>query len=208
LTGVVERVEAGAVVVGSADGSVARRVLVAANDVVKLEGMVGRSVTLHTIEQFEASGQGGHLTPRMLGFLEEGDRRFFELLTGVKGIGPRKALRAMAAPVDEIAGAIAGRDTKWLGRLPEIGKRTAEAMVAELHDRVGSFAVEVEIGEGGDGGVEVKSLGGAAEQAIGALVQLGETRSDAEMLVRRALEREPGLDSADGLLAAAFSVRS
>ena len=205
LRGVIEEVASSGVVVANADASLARLVLATAHDLLGLERRVGETVTFHTLEYQEASAQGGHTTPRLVGFVREPDRRFFELLTSVKGIGPRKALRAMAEPTPTIAGAIAARDVKLLTRLPEIGKRTAEAMVAELHDRVSDFAVAASVAAAA---VEARPISSAAEQAIGAMVALGETRADAEALVRRAVESDPSLGSADALLAAAFAVRS
>ena len=44
-------------------------------------------------------------------------------------------------------------------------------------------------------------------QALAALVRLGESRADAERMVRRAVEIEPAAKSADEILTAAFAAR-
>ena len=51
------------------------------------------------------------------------------------------------------------------------------------------------------------SINGIAAQAIAALVRLGESRPDAEHLVNLAQERDPTIENADALLAAAFASR-
>jgi len=167
----------------------------------RLAGKIGQAVTLHTTLHLEPQGQSGALTPRLLAFSSAEDRRFFELFVTVKGLGGRRALRAMAETPARIAGAIAGRDHAALQRLPEIGKRLAETIVAELHGKVDAFAAEV---VHHDARIEPKA-GGAGAQAIEALVRLGEPRAEAERKVARAMERDPSLGSPEAILAASFA---
>ena len=205
LTGRIESIEPGAVLVTLPVGMTYRAML-PASATESLDGRLGESITLETLEIYEASGQGSHLTPRLIGFTTETDRRFFELFTTVKGVGSRKALRAMAAATGDIAAAIARKDTVFLRTLPEIGARLAETMCAELGGKVDRF-----INPGpGDNLIEPKpgaSTGGIAAQAVAALVRLGESRPDAERLVHLAQDRDPTIDDADALLAAAFASR-
>ncbi|MEM9082500.1 MAG: Holliday junction branch migration protein RuvA [Planctomycetota bacterium] len=209
VRGKLEAVKGNAVVVGVGDGSIAREVLVSAFDSSRMHSMIGNNVELHTLEVYEASGQGGHLTPRLMGFVSGRDREFFELLCTVRGIGPRKALRVMAMASADIASAIARRDTKLLATLPEIGKRTAESIAAELHDRVSPFTIPGEqSGEPAEGSEAREALSAAVEQAIAALVQLGENRGEAERMVKRAAEQVEDHASADDLLTSAFALRS
>jgi len=148
--------------------------------------------------------------PRLIGFSTPEQRRFFELFTTVKGLGPRRALRALRAPFEHVAGAIAARDAKFLQSLPEIGKRLAETIIAELHGKVDAVAptpgagVAIEPKAAGADG----PLGDAGLQAVAALVQLGEGRMEAENLVRRVIDGGPESASADEILAAAFALRS
>src|SRR4051794_25440863 len=55
-------------------------------------------------------GAGGNIEPRLVGFLRADDRAFFNLFITVKGIGPKKALRALVLPTGDIAQAIESRD--------------------------------------------------------------------------------------------------
>lgn len=201
------------------ESGVAYEVLLPAILADELSARVGEPITLHTIQYLEAQSQGSSYVPRLIGFPSREDRRFFELFTTVKGLGAKRALRALRAPFPRIAAAIADRDVKFLQTLPEIGKRLAETIVAELHGKVDGFVSEGRTGGGGVG-VEPKSMGAlsdAARQAVDALIQLGDARPDAEELVRRALQGEGGGEVGDGdgatptadeILAAAFALRS
>jgi len=165
-------------------------------------------VTLHTIEQYEGQGQSTTLTPRLIGFTNPAELRFFETLTKVRGLGHRKALKAMARPASWIAAAIQRRDVKALTELPEIGKRLAETIVTELHGKVEAFldagALERHITV--DAGA-ARPASGPTEAAVAAMVALGETRAEAERLVARAA-RQAGDDAdADALVAAAYALR-
>lgn len=151
-----------------------------------------RPVTFHTHLYLEGQGQGTSFIPRLVGFGSTRDREFFDLFTTVKGIGNRKALRALAKPPAEIAAAIARRDARALTELPEIGKRLAETVVAELHGKVESFALQLDDGTAPRSPliVEPKSgLAPAMEDAVNVLCTLGETRPEAERKVQLAVQR-------------------
>src|ERR1700750_1634184 len=106
--------------------------LVPAREIESLRGSRGQTVIFHTIFYLEGDSSGGNSEPRLLGFLRVEDKQFFEKFITVKGIGPRKALRALIIPTGEIAAAIEHKDPKKLSQLPGIGKRTAEQIIAEL----------------------------------------------------------------------------
>lgn len=208
ITGILESIEANVVVVAPAGHHLAHEVMVPAASAQQLLMRIGHSITLHTIEYLEQQAQGATLIPRLVGFTTPDERRFFQLFTTVKGVGAKKALRAMAAPVSEMAGAIARRDTAALKALPEIGPRLAETIVAELRGKVEPFLISSAVTTA-DRIVEATGpMGGAAERAIAALVRLGETRDDAETLIRRALLVTGDDATADELVAAAFSART
>ena len=70
--------------------------------------------------------------PVLIGFTEELDKEFFEKLITVKDMGPMVAARALAAPIGEIAAAVARQDEKYLRSLPGIGPQKAKNIVAQL----------------------------------------------------------------------------
>lgn len=166
-------------------------------------GERGGLVTLHTLHHLESHNQGATLVPRLLGFPSPVDRAFFELFTSVKGVGPRKALRALAEPPAIIASAIARRDTAALQKLPEIGKRLAETVVAELVGKVDRFVLG-DVSEHAPPPARARPA--AAEEAVRALVALGQTPSEAERAVDRAVAAaEDGDLSAGDLVAKVFA---
>src|SRR4051812_3380120 len=103
-------------------GDVTHELMVPAADIATLQTKIGQPVQFFTLEYLEGNASFGQLTPKMLGFLRLEDREFFDLFTTVKGIGTRKALRALAIPTTQIAAAIATKDTRKLSSLPTIGK--------------------------------------------------------------------------------------
>jgi Holliday junction DNA helicase RuvA len=136
----------------------------------------------------------------LIGFSSERDRAFFELFTTVKGIGNRKALRALVRPFAETATAIANRDAKTLTDMPEIGKRSAETIIAELHGKVDVFIGEIA------STIEV-IMPAFSDDAISMLVQLGETKADAKRLVRLAFDAQPDITTADQLVQTSFQLK-
>ena len=173
-------------------GPVLCEVLTPAVDEPALRARLGQEAAFHTLLYLEGDAARGNLEPRLVGFLRAEDRAFFDLFVTVKGIGPRRALRALAAPVARIASAIEARDSRFLVGLPEIGKRTAEQVIAELAGKLKDFAVAAETGE------ERPELSNDEQEAVAALVALGERRSDAELLLERARRAVPaGRPAAD-----------
>ena len=191
-------------------GPMSYEVLVPAADVPALANQRGAIVRFVTLHYLEGQGQGSSFWPRLIGFRSVEDRDFFDLFTTVKGIGVRKALRALQRPFAEVAAAIARRDEKALTALPEIGKKMAETIVVELKDKVARFTATASGGmEGAVGAVAVGGggLAGAAGDAVIVLVQLGEARPTAERLIERALQVEGAKAAAEVLVAAALRLR-
>src|SRR3954447_20754061 len=139
LTGQLQRVDEDRVHLRV--GPMVYEALVPASDVPLLQAGVGEEMTFHTIFYLEGDASGGSLEPRLVGFLRPDDKRFFEKFITVKGIGPKKALKALVHPAGEVAQAIESKDTRSLVGLPQIGKRMAELIVAELAGKVAEFAV-------------------------------------------------------------------
>lgn len=158
----------------------------------RLAARIGETVTLTTLEYLESPNQGTSFTPRIVGFDTPGERDFFELFTTVKGIGTRKALRALTQEPAALAALISARDTRGLQALPEIGKRLAETIIAELSGKVERFVI-ASSGQRAAAPSAVKpGTGAARDEAIAALMALGEVRSEAELRVDAAIRQVPG----------------
>ncbi len=213
IHGKLESVADGRAMVALADG-LTYEVLIPSFLSPRLGPVIGEPVTFHTVHYLEGSSQGANLTPRLAGFTSESDRTFFELFTSVKGIGARKALRAMTLSADQIAAAVADRDTKLLQSLPEIGKRMAETIVASLHGKVDRFLSEAAYGEErapAEGEAAPAATGGRralAREALEVLLQLGENRADAVQWIDRVLASDEEIDSADEVIAEVLRLKS
>ena len=83
----------------------------------------------------------------LYGFLYPAERDFFELLISISGIGPKSALGILSlAPIDTLKRAISSGDTSYLTKVSGIGRKTAEKIVLELRDKMGSG--KISYGEG------------------------------------------------------------
>jgi len=186
-------------------GPITYEVLVPAADIEALRDRTGQEVVFHTLHYLEGQSQGSTMLPRLIGFSSDLDRSFFTLFTTVKNIGYRKALRALQRPCREIASAIAAKDTTTLTSLPEIGKRSAETIVAELHGKVDPFL---------EGLVDPSSPIRAGENvpplvadAIALLTTLGESRTDARRRAELAFAAHPDVEGPEQLLQIIYTMK-
>lgn len=167
----------------------------------QLQGLLGQRVILYTIFYLEGGANAGKLTPRLIGFLSEIEREFFDLLCSVDGMGSKKALRAMSHPVNEIATAIEKQDNRFLATLPGVGPATAERIVAKLRRKMPKFALWVtqqKITE--ERLVEPDVI----SQTFETLLALGHSESEARRLIDSVLARKRKFASVDEMLHAIY----
>jgi len=109
---------------------------------------------------------------QLFGFAEVAERELFELLLSVQGVGPKVALAIVSGSSPaELRRAIALEDTDRFMAIPGIGKKTAQRVVMELKEKLGS------VGETAD----ATPLSGKPHLvARDALVELGYSLVEAE----------------------------
>ena len=146
----------------------------------QLQHQLGEMVRLFTIEYLEGNPMQGRLTPRLIGFLTEVEREFFELFCSVDGVGVKKALRAMVRPVRDVAAAIEEQDNKTLSSLPGIGPAMAERIVAKLRRKVPKFALMAARDEPTTAAEVERDVVG---ETFEVLLSLGHSERDARRLV-------------------------
>ena len=197
IEGVLEEVVDGVAEVRVGDGFI-YELLVPACDAGELTMRQGTRVSFFTLHYLEGQGQGSHFVPRLIGFSSREQRAFFELLTTVKGIGNRKALRAMHVSHGRMAEAIASGDAKFLSTLPEIGKRTAESTIVELKGKLDPFLKDPSATRRALAGAMPAATAlaaqpaGPAADAEEAMVQLGLQRAQVRAAIERVLAKSAG----------------
>jgi Holliday junction DNA helicase RuvA len=122
----------------------------------------------------------------LFGFMTDDERRFFLLLLGVSGIGPKTALSALnGMSVRELKLAIVTGDVKRISTISGIGKKTAERIIVELKDKLGkgeSMEALTALPESSPEDLKLRD-------AILALISLGYKQEDARKRVLAAVEK-------------------
>jgi Holliday junction DNA helicase RuvA len=127
--------------------------------------------------------------PMLVGFRHPSEKQFFEQLIQVEGIGPAKAAAALVFPVSTIASAIETEDLGSLQRLPGIGSRAAQKIVATLKGKVAATALLQDAGTSEQSPAVPAS--DARSEAIEALVTLGYRPTEAQDKVDDVIRRSP-----------------
>jgi Holliday junction DNA helicase RuvA len=145
--------------------------------------------------------------PVLVGFLRRPERDFFRKFITVEGIGPAKAVKAMNVSVSTIARAIEQEDRHALTRLPGIGARAADKIIASLRGKV---TAEAALQDGHIAqAVDPARIGGerAVSDAVETIVALGYPRGDARRWVDEARAAEPALATVEELTLAVLRRR-
>jgi Holliday junction DNA helicase RuvA len=117
----------------------------------------------------------------LFGFSELAEKRLFEKLLTISGIGPKLAITVLSGiSADRLVGAIRAGDHATLTKIPGIGKKTAERVVLELKDKLDDMAGMAPAQPA------APSLGAVADDVLSALVNLGYPRPVAQKAVESA----------------------
>jgi holliday junction DNA helicase RuvA len=111
----------------------------------------------------------------LYGFTDLEEKQLFELLLGVSGVGPRAALSVMSTlSPDTLRLAILNGQPEVLSRAPGVGKKTGEAIVLHLKDRLKRYGImDLQVSEDdADVVAALTALGFSIVEAQRALQQL------------------------------------
>jgi Holliday junction DNA helicase RuvA len=150
----------------------------------------GAEVALHIHTQVRED------TLALYGFLDCNDKRIFERLITVSGVGPKLAITIQSGlPADRLVAALRAQDHATLTRIPGVGKKLAERLVVELKDKLEDMAVAA----------PAMAAGPAAEDVLSALVNLGYQRPSAQKAIEAAVAKDKGVgEHFDALFRAAL----
>jgi len=173
-------------------------VLVPSSALASLAGRLDQEVEFFVHHYIEGI-QAGNASPRLVGFLSEPEREFFEKFIKVPGVGVKTALKALVIPVARAARAIEAGDVAALSEMPGVGKRTADKIVAELKGKVQRYALLAAEAE-----PEAAPLQDFQEEAMAVLLRLGYKRFEAERMIRKAMAQKKTIASAEALVQEIF----
>ena len=174
--------------------------------VVETAGGVGYeiAVPLGVMEKLPAAGTEVTLATELVvredgwalyGFLDESERRFFQRVTSISGVGPKIGIALMSSlGVERGARALREKNIALLSSVSGIGKKTAERLALELGEKVEDFteAPAVTVPAGAEAALKaLERLGYGVPEADRAIRQAlagNGTDTETEVLVRRALQ--------------------
>lgn len=120
----------------------------------------------------------------LYGFSDKESLELFELLITVNGVGAKAGMAIMSCmPVAEVKRAIGMGDAKAISKANGVGKKTAERIILELKDKVGSFdETAVSFGE------VVLPTSDERSEAVAALMALGYSKNEASAAIGKVAE--------------------
>lgn len=161
-------------------------------------GGVGYDVTISVATFTELPAEGAEASVHvhthvredaiaLFGFSDVQEKKLFERLIGVSGIGPKLAITVLSGiAASRLVTAIRSSDHASLTRIPGIGKKTAERVVLELKDKLDDL-VSAPM-EAVTGGIRLGSVG---DDVLSALVNLGYARPIAQKAIEAAIAKHP-----------------
>jgi len=128
------------------------------------------------------------LSQSLYGFGTAQERDLFEVLINVSGIGPKTGIAMVGTlSFNALIDAITTKDMATICRVPGIGKKTAEKLIIEVHDklpRMFDLTGRSDIrSQAGDAGPESAHT---LRDAMSALINLGYNQSEAEKAILKA----------------------
>jgi len=153
----------------------------------------GSEVSLHVYTQVRED------TLALFGFLDRNEKRLFERLITVSGVGPKLAVTILSGlNLERTVAAIRAQDHATLTRIPGVGKKLAERLVVELKEKLEDLAVTT---------APPRPVAKAADDVLSALVNLGYQRAAALKAIETVVEKDKAAgEDFDELFRAALKV--
>ncbi len=162
-------------------------------------------ITLHTLNFIEAGDRKNYHYPRLIGFTDPIDKEFFQIFTTVGGLGIKNGLKCLTLPIRDIATAIENKDSATLKRLPGIGGRMADKIIAELSGKMARFALSKGEQPLASSGKEKSDM---YTEAIEVLLQLQYNRITADEMIEKAMKANPKIKNTEELISTIFRLEA
>jgi|JI9StandDraft_1071089.scaffolds.fasta_scaffold22957_4 Holliday junction DNA helicase RuvA len=119
---------------------------------------------------------------KLFGFLEKGERDFFEKLLSLSGIGAKTALNLIGhLGLEELHQALQQGNAPLLVRVPGVGKKTADRIIVELSDQMSKWV--------SSSSTKIAPSSSLATDALSALVHLGYQAAVAQKAIHRVIDK-------------------
>jgi len=179
-------------------GGVGLKVNIPASTIARLPNAGERVKLLTSLQVREDS-----LT--LYGFLTEAEQAMFNLLLGVSGLGPARALALLSASsVDSLRTDIANENATALIRIPGVGRKLAGQIILDLKSKVGTVAPAD--GQLAGAGAEVAGSFGDDGEIVEWLLSMGFPTKAAQEAITQ-IPREPGVSQDERALRALTLLR-
>jgi Holliday junction DNA helicase RuvA len=140
---------------------------------------------------------------RLYGFVDAEERRLFQTLIGVQGVGPRVALAILAGlPPDDLVRAISAGDVGRLTQVKGVGRKIAERLALELREKILALPAARAVPVGAAAAPSPSAPQGPLGDVHGALVQLGFKPVEFEALLETMDPARPTAELVRGALSA------
>ncbi|MDD4002811.1 MAG: Holliday junction branch migration protein RuvA [Clostridia bacterium] len=171
IKGTLAEIEENAAIVENS--GIAYKISVSSNTLVKIAD--SKQVQLYTYMHLREDAV------TLYGFYSLEEKRMFENLITVSGVGCKVALAVLSGmSLKDLAVSIANADTVMLSRIKGIGKKTAERIVLELKEKVDSQGSEISFSQ-------TETVGGIEQDAYSALLALGLKKGECAAAVKKAV---------------------
>lgn len=120
----------------------------------------------------------------LYGFISSSEKRLFQLLISVSGVGPSTAIMVLSSgDASEIQEAILSGNVAWFKGVKGIGPKSAQRIIIDLKDKISKENIDIDISGNLDNTIK--------EEALSALVMLGFNKSLAEKTITKILKSNP-----------------
>ena len=146
----------------------------------------GKEIKIHIYHHITENDQ------RLFGFYSVEEKKVFEKLITVKGVGPKLGLTILSGlPVQNLVQSIVQSNVAALSKTPGIGKKTAERIILELKEKL----IDVRSSSAAQGeGTSAEGFG-FMEEAVSALESLGFKTKESEQAVLRVMQDDPDVET-------------
>jgi Holliday junction DNA helicase RuvA len=157
-----------------------------------LDYPIGAHVSLYISHIFREQGQ------ELFGFHLKYEKLYFELLLQVKGVGPKTAFQIQRHLTSEqMYQAISKEDESFIKGVPGVGRKTAGQIILDLKQHLSTLKTWWNIGQQS---VETISPEINYTLAKDALLQMGVDAKKISVLIKKCVEKYPGIRGTEQLI--------